>query len=567
MAKAASSKNPVKDKQSQVTKIGNLSFSMEEKVCFGFLLLLIFLVITIRTRFNMIPFERDEGIYGYIGKLLLDGKIPYQDFQEQKFPGLFYFYAFMVGVFGDTVKGLHTGFMYLNIVTLLLLYFTSRKLFSPIAGLISAITFAFVSLTPNLSGFTVQAEHGVAFFISLGLFFYSYYNATNKWYYNFFMGMSFGMAFMTKTSGVFLGLWGGLALFVGFLFTKEKKIKDFIIEAGIYIGAVFSVIGFFFLIILMKGSFADMMFWAYEIPKNYVGKIPYEDGVKYFNYAKDAIVQNHKYLWVHGVLAAGVLFIKPISWKMKITALLLFFFSFCTIVPGYYFYGHYWIQTIPGLAILSGLTYYGIMMLIQTTFKFNNVKTKYVYLAIFIIFTFKHVDALKSYYFHPNYERILRSVYGSNPFPESMEIGNYINANSKPEDDIVVIGSEPQIYFYTHKKCASRFAYFATLVDDVPQHKQWQRDFIADVEKQKPRYVIFFNHAISLFRQPNTDGYIFEWLNKYTQENFQIIGLVDMVDGQQSTYLWKEAMDGYQPKGQNSIYIYERKPEPTPVQP
>lgn len=567
MSKTVSSKNTAKEKQAPVTKIDTSRFSLEDKICFGVLLLLLYIVVTIRTKFNLIPFERDEGIYGYIGKLLLEGKIPYQDFQEQKFPGLFYFYGFMVAVFGDTVKGLHTGFMYLNLATILLLYFTSRRLFTPIAGLISAITFAFVSLTPSLSGFTVQAEHGVAFFISVGIFFFSLYYTTNKWYYNLLMGLSFGMAFMTKTSGVFLGLWGGLALFVGFLFTKEKKIKDFIIEAAIYIGAVFSVIGFFFLIIFLKGSFADMMFWAYEIPKNYVGKIPYEDGVKYFTYAKDAIVQNHKFFWVHGMLAIAVCFAKPIPFKMKIIALLLLGFSFLTIVPGFYFYGHYWIQTIPGLAILSGLTYYGFIMLLQGLFKKQNPKLKYAYLAVFMVLTFKHVDALKSYYFHPNYERILRSVYGSNPFPESMEIANYINANSKPEDEIVVIGSEPQIYFYTQKKCASRFAYFATLVDDVPQHKQWQRDFIADVEKQKPRYLIFFNHAISLFRQPNTDGYIFEWLNKYATENFKMIGLVDMIDGQQSTYLWKEAMAGYQPKGQNSIYIYERNPQPTTVKP
>jgi len=537
-----------------------VSFSNEDKICTVLLLALFLLIISIRTKFSLIPFERDEGIYGYMGKLLLDGGIPYKDFQEQKFPGLFYFYGLMVYLFGDTVKGLHTGFMYLNIITTLVLYLASRKLFSPIAGIITAITFAFVSLTPNLSGFTVQAEHGVAFFISLGLFFYALYFQKKKWYYNFAMGLAFGCAIMTKTSGVFLVLWGGVVLITDFLFTKDKKFIDLVKQVSIYSAAVFSVVGVLFLIIYLKGSFDEMMFWAYEIPKNYVSKIKFEDGIKYFGYSRDAIVENYKFFWVHAFFVIVVALFTSIPVRIRVAAVLLLFFSCCTIVPGFYFYGHYWIQIIPGLALVSGISYFGIMHFLKTKLNMKKEIIPYVYLAVFILFTFKHLNASKSYYFHPNYERILRSVYGNNPFPESMEIANFINANSKPEDDIVLIGSEPQIYFYTKKKCASRFAYFAALVDNVPQHKEWQREFVAAVEKQKPRYLVFFNHGISLFVQPNTDQYIFEWTNKYVTENFVLVGVADMVEGQQTTYVWKEALANYQPKGGSIIYVYERKP-------
>ena len=163
------------------------------------------------------------------------------------------------------------------------------------------------------------------------------------------------------------------------------------------------------------------------------------------------------------------------------------------------------------------------------------------------------------YYFHPNYEFILRHVYGNNPFPEAKKIGDFINANSKPEDNIVLIGSEPQIYFYTKKKCPSRHAYFAAIVDNIPEHKVWQREFVADVEKVKPKYFIFFNHQISLFVQPNTDNYVFTWANKYIQDNYKLCGLVDMIDGQRSTYILDESAQRYQPKSQSYIMIFERK--------
>jgi hypothetical protein len=542
--------------QIQTQKIG--AFSTEQKICLGLLFLLLALVASIRSKFSMIPFERDEGIYGYIGTLVLEGKIPYKDFYEQKFPGLFYFYGLMVGLFGDTIKGMHTGFMYINLITITLLYFASEKLFSSVAGIITAITFAFVSLTPNLSGFTIQSEHAVALFISVGLFFYAFYVKKNKWYFNFLMGVSLGMAFMVKPSGMFLVFWGGFTFIFDFLVIKELKFKTFLAKVLLYSAGVFLVIGLFFLVVLLKGSFSEMIYWTYDIPKYYVNKIPLEEGIKYFGYSRDAIVANHKFFWVHAVLGIGVCLLKSIKMRMKLAAISLLFFSFCTIVPGYYFYGHYWVQILPGLAILAGLTFYGIVNFLSQKVNLKHPAVKYVYLSVFLMLTFKHVSALKSYYFHPNYDLILRTVYGSNPFPEAMVIGNYINANSKPEDNIVLIGSEPQIYFYTKKKSPSRHAYFASVVTDVPQHKEWQREFVRDVEKANPRYVVFFNHAISLFIQPNTDKYVFDWVSKYVADGYHLIGLADMVDGQQTNYLWNEQMNNYKPSGQNIIYIYEK---------
>src|SRR6218665_1801361 len=202
-------------------------FSQEEKICYLLLLLLLVVIYNIRSKFSMIPFERDEGIYSYFGKLLLEGKTPYIDFMEVKFPGLFYFYAVMVGLFGDTVKDIHMGFAWLNMASIVLIFFTARNLFSPTAGLISAVTFGFVSMTANLSGFTVQSEHGVAFFTSLGLLFYTLTRKNGKWYYFFLMGISMGMAFLIKTNGVFLCLWGAVVIVTDFLLTRPRNFKTF----------------------------------------------------------------------------------------------------------------------------------------------------------------------------------------------------------------------------------------------------------------------------------------------------------------------------------------------------
>jgi hypothetical protein len=97
------------------------------------------------------------------------------------------------------------------------------------------------------------------------------------------------------------------------------------------------------------------------------------------------------------------------------------------------------------------------------------------------------------------------------------------------------------------------------MVDNVPEHKEWQREYVKDIEKAKPKFFIFYNHPISLLVQANTDRYVFEWANEYINKNYKLTGLVDMNDNGLSNYVWNESLIGYKPTAQNIIYIYERK--------
>jgi hypothetical protein len=545
-----------REKPVTITSSGKFDFialfknlSQEDKIGLGLLSLLVLLDISIRSNFLGIGFERDEGAYSYYGKLLMEGKIPYKDFYEQKFPGIFYFYAAIVSLFGDTVEGMHKGFMYVNILTMIFVYFTSRNLFSAFAGVVSAATFLFVSMTPTLSGYTVQGEHGVILFASMGFLFYSNARSKGKWYYYLLMGLSFGCAFMAKTSGIFFIAAGGITIVTDFFFSKDKKnYMQLFKTAFIYGGGITLVVAILFLIIYAKGAFSDMLFWTIDIPKRYVNKIKWEDGKTYLDYSYQAITNDYKLFWRHGFLALiACVFAKAVDLRTKFFAFILIFFSCAAIFPGFYFYGHYWIQILPGLSILSGLMYFSVVNILRDKLNLKSPNLKYLYLGLFGILVFMHSNKLKNYYFHPNYEQILRTVYGGNPFPEAVEIGKYINSVAKPEDQIVVMGSEPQIYFYTKKKCPSRHAYFAALVESVPEHKIWQREFIADVEKARPKYFIFFNHQISLFVQPNSDQHIFQWANKYIQDNYKLVGLVDML-GQTSNYIFNETAATYRPQ-------------------
>ncbi|MGE0567588.1 MAG: ArnT family glycosyltransferase [Bacteroidia bacterium] len=553
-------KQLTKESISLQEKIKNylLNLSTNDKIGLGLLALILILVYIIRAKFISIPFERDEGAYAYYGQMILEGKIPYKDFYEQKLPGIFYFFAFIVSVFGSSVEELHTGFIYINLISIILIYFAAKNLFSGYAGVISAITFAIVSLSPFLSGFTIQSEHGVALFSSLGIYLYSVFDRSNRKLVLLLFGLAMGMAFMTKTSGIFVAFSGGLITLID-AYYKKIGWKNILINCLIYTSGIV-LIGFvFMLLIYSKGSFDDMVFWVYELPKYYVNKIPFEQGKEYFKGSYQMITNNYKFFWYHAFIAVPFFIFSNLEWRYKLTGLIFFAFCFVTIVPGYYFYGHYWIQVIPGLAILSGLSYSLITKTILNKTKIKANHLTIVYLIAFSFYVFNHLSSQKSYYFHPNYDRILKTVYGNNPFPESMEIAKFLNTKMKPGDQVGIIGSEPQIYIYTKSKSPTRHIFFSTIVANLPQHKEWQKEFVADMEKNKPKYFIFFNVPISLLVQPNTDQYVFNWSNKYLNDNYKVIGMADLPDNAAPNYVWGDAVNTYKMTGPNYAVVFERK--------
>lgn len=552
---------PAKEK-SFVDKIKQrfTNMSTEEKVAYGLLAIIIILVYSIRSKLLSLPFERDEGAYAYYGKMILEGKVPYVDFYEQKLPGVFYFYAMIVKLFGSTVEELHTGFIWVNIISVIFIYLAAKKLYSPFAGVIAAVTFGIVSLTPFLSGFTIQSEHGVALWTCIGLYFYALSDKSDKNWILYVMGVFMGLAFMTKTTGLYMAFAGGLIVLSDNFF-KKTGLKKTIVKAFIYTAGVVTVGLFFLALIAAKGSFNEMVYWAYELPfKYYSTRIPWEQGKQYLQLYYQMITKDYKFFWIHGYLALPLLLVRTIDVRYKIAAVIVFGLCFYAIFPGNYFYGHYWIQIMPGLALASGLTFHLIHKTLTDRLKLKFKWIPYAYLGVFGILVFNHLSSQKSYYFHPNPDRIVKTVYGGNPFPESMEIAKHLNTISKPEDQVAIIGSEPEVFIYTNKTSPTRHIFFSTIVAELPQHKGWQREFVADIEKAKPKYILFYNVAISLLVQQNTDKYVFEWSNKYITDNYKTIGIVDMPDNAAPTYIWGEAnVATYKQVGPNIIYLFERK--------
>src|SRR5215471_1307721 len=137
----------------------------------GTLLLIILVTAGIRIRLRDLPLERDEGEYAYAGQLILQGIPPYQLAYNMKFPGTYVAYAVMMGVFGQTVAGIHLGFLLVNVANILMVYLLTRKFASEGAGLAAAGLYAYLSVSQGVLGLCAHATHFVVLAALPGLLF------------------------------------------------------------------------------------------------------------------------------------------------------------------------------------------------------------------------------------------------------------------------------------------------------------------------------------------------------------------------------------------------------------
>ena len=72
-----------------------------------FLFFIIVSTIIFRVRLLDVPLERDEGEYAYMGQLILDGTPPYTEAYNMKFPGIYFIYAGILWLFGETHTAIH----------------------------------------------------------------------------------------------------------------------------------------------------------------------------------------------------------------------------------------------------------------------------------------------------------------------------------------------------------------------------------------------------------------------------------------------------------------------------
>ncbi|NQV01212.1 MAG: glycosyltransferase family 39 protein [Bacteroidia bacterium] len=516
--------------------------------------ILIFITI-IRIRLLSFPLERDEGEYAYFGQLILDGISPYMMAFNLKLPGTYYSYAMIMALFGQTREGIHLGLLVFNLGSAIFLFLIGRKLFNNFVAMSACAVFAVLVVSPSLLGYAAHATHFVSFFMLAGIYVLLSAFDKHKWALYFLSGILLGLSFIMKQSGLFFTLFGGLMIILYYLVHKHPSLSRSFLNLVIYGAGSVIPLGVVFLVMALSGVFEKFWFWTFIYPGVYGSRIPVSEIFDMLKITLPPVFSAFVACWVLAGLGIPALFLyRGKSWARIFLGMLLLF-SILPVIPGFFFRQHYFIPLIPALGLMAGLFLDTVNQWIKKYFK----RISWVTGILLVVLLVAGINKRKAYFYELKTGDLAERTYFGNPFLESIQVAKYLKSRTKPDDRILVFGSEPQIYFYADRKSSTGYIYMYDLAFKHPYLQEMQDELMSDIELNKPEYAVFVNCTYSWSLEKESSDTLFVRFNNFLRENnYTITGVADMQSPGNTVYKWDEEAAGYIAKSQKFLMIFKR---------
>ncbi|MEP6602682.1 MAG: glycosyltransferase family 39 protein [Spartobacteria bacterium] len=528
----------------------NRSWRIAWWILFG----VIFVVIlAIRIRLLGLPLERDEGEYAYAGQLLLDGVPPYRLAYNMKFPGTYVAYALCMSIFGQSAIGVHLGLLIVNAATIALMFFLGRRLLDEIAGIAGAASYAILSLGPTVLGFAGHATHFVVLPALGGAILLLGALDRQSIARFFWSGLFFGLAVIMKQPGAAFVMFG-LSYIVFVQWKRPVEPRRLLLQVAVFLGGVIVPTAVTGLWLWRSGVFDKFWFWCVEYAREYGSRVSISLGWEVLANAIPRVVGATWALW--GLAFVGIIS-SAFVFKSAATKFFVFGWLVCSalgVSAGFYFRPHYFILLLPALSLFVGTIASSLFQATQS----KQTWLKFGFFGLFAGALTLPLFAERDFFFQAPLDIASRLVNGTNPFPECVRIAQFLRERTSASDTIAVLGSEPQIYFYAHRRAASGYIYAYPLMEPHRFARQMQEEMVREIETAHPKFVVFVQVDTSWLVQPDSHQMVFEWFTEYSARELKPAGLVNIVSGRHTDYYLPYASEMVTPSPYR-ITIYERK--------
>ena len=512
------------------------------------MLFAILMVIAFRVWRLDVPFERDEGEYAYMGQLMLQGVPPYSVAANMKLPGTYAAYALAMALFGQTIRGVHLGYLLVNAGCIVLLYFVARRFLGTIAGVAAAASYAVLSVGAGVDGLWAHATHFVVLFALGATLLLLKWADRSRIQTLIGSGLLYGMAFLMKQPGILFVVFGGLYVIYSQRKQCRGRLPRMARNLALFTFAAMFPLGVTCAILWRAGVIAKFWFWVFTYASQYVSMQPLSDGVKEFMHHAPAIVQFNVVLTI--VAAVGLILLWSLrtlrSSAIELTGFLVF--SWLAVCPGLYFRPHYFVLVLPAAGLLIGAVARSAGATLAGS------------LPLWII-ALGLADSMwvqRGYLFRMSPVEVMRGTYGLNPFPEAIPVARYIRGHSESSDLVAVLGSEPEIYFYSGRKSATPYLYTGPLIESHPLVARMQEEYIDDVEAWKPKYLVYASCPESWGIPSLYPRGLLAWAKPYYEQYYEPVGVAD-IGPDETIYKWDGDAAHYRIQSADYLLVLRRK--------
>jgi hypothetical protein len=489
------------------------------------------LVVAIRIRLLGIPLERDEGEYAYAGQLILQGIPPYKLAYNMKFPGTYAAYAVIMSIFGQTIHAIHLGLLLINVATIALIFLVGRQLIDTMAGVTAAASYAVLSVSPSVLGLAAHATNFVVLPVLGGILLLlkkqrvtsSEPSQTNQLVRLFASGLLFGIGALMKQPGLLFIPFGAIYIVWNDL-NRRVSLNRMLLRILIFVTGAAVPLGVTSLILWHAGVFDKFCFWTINYAWQYGSLVPVSQAPQIFLRSANEVVLTGWPVW----MLAGIGALTGL-WDQRTRASILFligllFFSALAVCPGFYFRTHYFILVLPAVSLLAGAAISKLTEILEGRL----ILIRLVPVLLFAVALSVPILLDKKIFFEVSPNQACGLIYPDNPFLESVRIGTYVREHTEPGDTIAVLGSEPEIYFYSHRHSATGYIYTYGLMESQKYAQQMQQEMIREIEAARPKYLISVTMVYSWLRRPDSAEAIFNWANEYMAQNYTATGFANI---------------------------------------
>ena len=507
----------------------------------------------VRLRLRDMPLERDEGEYAYAGQLILQGVPPYTLAYNMKLPGTYLAYAAIMAAFGQTPTAVHIGLLLVNALTTVMLFFLAKRVFDATTGIVAAASYAILSTSPSVLGFAGHATHFVVLVAIGGILLLSRPVEVLKPWQVCGAGGLLGLAFLMKQPGVFFLLFG--AVWLVFKARPSKSgWRNLAKHFSLFVAAAAVPFALICLWMWRAGLFSRFWFWTFTYARAYGTTIRLDEAPGVFWTQFSGVVRPAVPIWF---LAAFGVF--GVLWKHRHSVNSFFviafpIFSFLATCPGFYFRQHYFIVLLPAVSLLAGAA----VSISRREFaeRAHLDVLRLLPILLFIVSFGYAVWTQWDFLFDLDPISACRAEYGLNPFPEAIEIAHYLKTHSSPSSTVAVLGSEPEIYFYAHRRSATGYIYTYPLMEVQPYAEKMQQEMISEIERNRPEFMVLVNVPVSWLIRPGSSPRLLDWAQEYIPEHYQLDERVDILENSQ--FRWGNDAVNSQPSSPYTVRIFKR---------
>ncbi|MFQ5590042.1 MAG: ArnT family glycosyltransferase [Phycisphaerae bacterium] len=443
-----------------------------------------------------LPLETDECNYAYIAARLLEGERLYLDVWDHQPFGIFALFAGVIALFGDSpevFRWLATAF---SLSSLVLIHEIVRVSAGRCAAVTAVLLFAVASSDPGTAGEGCNRE---IYMNTLILF---------AWYIAMrptlkpgscalASGCALGVASSIKT--IVAVHWVLLAAWIGFRALRRAPVdarwRSTLAALATFVAgpaAVWVAVFAYFALTQRLAQFTDAVFM---FNLSYSGEMHgvFDRFVGFFTpQSHPFIFESARPLWVGGAAGAVWLIIESLrhrSSKAVAIVLLVIAGYAATCLPGK-FWPHYYYLLVPAMVVSLSAAMGSLARVLGGGLSSAGPRLRRA--AIVLLYVAPSISLCWSEYSHYLSQApfgITVTRYNSRDFWGRAQ-GENVRRVTEPGDTIFVFGNEAEIYYYSQRRCASRYTMITGIQSGYAEARRRRATLLAELEQDPPRLIL-----------------------------------------------------------------------------